>query len=291
MATRTEKHLSCPVCYEIFKDPVILTCTHSLCKACWQQWKTERETLCCPVCRHNSLSDNPPINLALKNLCEDFLLERTEGFSKGSADLCSLHAEKHKLFCQDDQQPVCVICLYSNSHKNHHVKPIDEAASNNKAVLRDLLKPSQGRLEMFKDIKRNFDQTAQDIELQAQDTERQIKDVFLMLQKFLQEEEQERIDAVMKEKNQKIQRMKRESRALSREITDLSDRIRVTEDFLKAEDLSFLQNYKTTAERVKQSLPNVPRPISGLIDMAKHLNNLSYKILDSMKEKVTSTMN
>ncbi|KAG8013480.1 Tripartite motif-containing protein 35 [Nibea albiflora] len=290
MATRTEKNLSCPVCYQIFKDPVILACSHSLCKACWQQWKTERETLCCPVCRHNSLSYNPPINLALKNLCEDFLLERTEGLAKGSADLCSLHAEKQKLFCQDDQQPVCVICLHSNSHKNHRVEPIDEAASDCRAVLQYLLRPSQDRLELFNDVKRNFDQTAQDIELQAQDTERQIKDTFLILQKFLQEEEQERIDAVMKEKRQKIQRIKRESTALSREITDLSDRIRVTEDFLKAEDLSFLQNYKTTAEGV-QSLPNVPHPISGLIDMDKHLNNLSYKILDSMKEKVTSILN
>uniref|UniRef100_A0A3Q0S6Z6 RING-type domain-containing protein n=1 Tax=Amphilophus citrinellus TaxID=61819 RepID=A0A3Q0S6Z6_AMPCI len=35
------EHLSCPVCHDIFQDPVILSCSHSFCKACLQRWCRE----------------------------------------------------------------------------------------------------------------------------------------------------------------------------------------------------------------------------------------------------------
>ncbi|XP_044023576.1 E3 ubiquitin-protein ligase TRIM35-like [Siniperca chuatsi] len=290
MAFRVEENLYCSICRDIYKEPVLLSCSHSFCKACLQRWWTEKTTLECPLCKSTSLQSDPPLNLALKNLCEGFLLERTERLSTGSADLCSLHAEKLKHFCQDHYQPVCLICLHSNSHTNHRIMPIDEAARAYKEVLQGLLKPIQEKLWLFSDIKENFDQTAQDTELQAQDTERQIKEVFSMLQKFLQKEVEVRVAALRAEKKQKSEMMKRKSEALSTEIAALSDTIRETEEVLRAEDLPFLQNFKTAAETVQLSLPDIPEPIpSALIDMAEHLNNLSFKILDSVKEKVTST--
>ncbi|KAJ8357790.1 hypothetical protein SKAU_G00205840 [Synaphobranchus kaupii] len=33
-----EEEISCPVCSEIFRDPVVLRCSHSLCKACLQKY-------------------------------------------------------------------------------------------------------------------------------------------------------------------------------------------------------------------------------------------------------------
>uniref|UniRef100_A0A8C1HM19 RING-type domain-containing protein n=1 Tax=Cyprinus carpio carpio TaxID=630221 RepID=A0A8C1HM19_CYPCA len=70
--------LSCPVCCEIFKDPVILSCSHSFCKECLQQfWKTKK-TQECPVCRRRSSKQEPPRNLVLKNLCDSLIKERNE---------------------------------------------------------------------------------------------------------------------------------------------------------------------------------------------------------------------
>ncbi|KAJ4935748.1 hypothetical protein JOQ06_017276 [Pogonophryne albipinna] len=74
MASRLEEDLSCPVCYEIFKDPVILSCSHSVCKDCVEYWWVEKVIHDCPLCRSISTSEVRS-NLALKNLCESFSLE------------------------------------------------------------------------------------------------------------------------------------------------------------------------------------------------------------------------
>uniref|UniRef100_A0A3B3TW86 B box-type domain-containing protein n=1 Tax=Poecilia latipinna TaxID=48699 RepID=A0A3B3TW86_9TELE len=46
----------------------------------------------------------------------------------GSKEICLLHGEKFKLFCQVDQQPICVICRDSKTHTKHKCVPINEAA-------------------------------------------------------------------------------------------------------------------------------------------------------------------
>ena len=111
-----------------------------------------------------------------------------------------------------------------------------------------------------------------------------------MLSKFLKEEEEARLHVVRKEKMKKIQTMKERSAAQSRETAALSDRVRATEEVLRAEDLLFLQSYKSAAEGAQQPLPDDPQPVAGgLIDMEKHLNNLPAAILDRIKQMVSTS--
>lgn len=106
-----------------------------------------------------------------------------------------------------------------------------------------------------------------------------------MLRRVLWEEEQTRITALMDEKQQKSETMRRKNEALSREIEAISDKIRGTKEVLRAVDILFLQNYNTAAELVRCFQVNDRQPIPGaLIDMEKHLKNMHVNILEKMKK-------
>uniref|UniRef100_A0A3B1KDY4 Uncharacterized protein n=1 Tax=Astyanax mexicanus TaxID=7994 RepID=A0A3B1KDY4_ASTMX len=241
----SEEELSCPVCCEIFIDPVIMSCSHSVCRTCLQQfWKTKGSHEC-PVCRRRPSNDITLPNLVLKNVCEAFLESRSQRSSAGSEGVCSLHNEKLKLFCLDDQQPVCLVCQTSKNHKNHTFCPIDEAVTDCKVqnqinLLGELLVVFQrqtpttikvtldkNRIFFLENIKNvGWSEACSfmhfySVFTQTQHTERQIKQEFEKLQQFLRDEEAVRIAALKEEEEQKSQ-MRRKIEEMNEEISSLS---------------------------------------------------------------------
>ncbi|XP_023678033.1 zinc-binding protein A33-like [Paramormyrops kingsleyae] len=288
MAARSsglEEELTCPVCYEIYRDPVVLKCAHSFCNVCLQQFWGEKGSRECPVCRRRSSMDRPLTNLALKNACEAFLQGRAQRSAAASEGHCRLHNEKLKLFCLDDQTPVCLVCRDSKWHENHKLRPIQEVIPEYKEILRSSMKPLQEKLQALKEVKQTCNQTAEHIKTQAQHTERLIKGEFEKLHQFLKEEEAGRISALREEEEQKSHMMKEKIEKITKEISSLSETIRALEQELGAEDVSFLLKYKETQRRAQCPVRD-PVEVSGaLINVAKHLGNLSYRVWEKMLEK------
>ncbi|XP_060785269.1 zinc-binding protein A33-like isoform X2 [Neoarius graeffei] len=126
-------------------------------------------------------------------------------------------------------------------------------------------------------------------QIQAQHTERQIKEEFEKLHQFLRDEEAVRITALREEEEQKSQMMKEKIEKLSKDILSLSGKIKAIKVKMRAEDVSLLQNYKATAKRAQSTLQH-PEELSGaLIHVAKHLANLQFRVWEKMQYTVQYT--
>ncbi|NP_001107055.1 tripartite motif containing 35-39 [Danio rerio] len=287
MDSLSVKEISCPICCEIFKSPILLSCSHSFCKECIQQfWRTKisRE---CPVCRRRSSKDDPPSNLVLKNLCELFERGRSHEScsSSGTEEFCGLHNERLKLFCLEDKQPACLVCRDSEKHVRHTFRPISEVISSCKVEL-DFL---QEKLKHRKKIKVQCEKTLQHIKSQAEHTECQIKLKFEKLHQFLRDEEEIAMTSLREEKEQKNQRMKEKLEEINEHISALSHTIRDMEEMMNANEVLFLKNFSVTMERVQSSLSDPQMTPGSLIHVARHLGNLPFRVWKKMQDIVHNT--
>ncbi|XP_066517072.1 zinc-binding protein A33-like [Hoplias malabaricus] len=276
-----EQDLACPVCFEIFKDPVILSCCHSLCRTCLEQiWRGCLAGRECPVCRQQLSEDHLSSNLALRNKCESFLQQRKEQAS--DTQRCSLHLEKLNLFCVDDEKLVCPKCVLQD-HQNHSFWSIRKAAKPLKEKLEPHLTRLERKLYIFEKCKTLNDQQTVYIKSQAQNTENEIKEEFKKLHQFLREEEAARIHALREENEEKSQRMKTQMEGLNNQIMEISARIRELDRQLRDDSL-LLQDFERASERAEYTVPD-PEPDFGvLINVSKHLGNLRYRVWEKMKD-------
>ncbi|XP_067231915.1 E3 ubiquitin-protein ligase TRIM35-like [Chanodichthys erythropterus] len=282
-----EEDFSCPVCCDIYINPVLLSCSHSVCSFCIQRYWENKTSKECPVCRTTSSNDHPPLNLALKNLCESFLQEKRS--SSEDETVCSFHKEKLKLFCLDDQQLVCLVCRDSRKHSNHRFCPVDEAAMDNKEILKSSLERLQEELRISVNHEENLCKTADDIKFQAHLTETKIKEEFEELHQFLRNEEAFRITALREEEEQRNQMMEEKMEETTKQISSITSIIQDIEKQMKAEDVSFLQDIEATLQRAQYSLPDPDLSPSVTITFTDHLTNLKLNVLQKMQDNAGET--
>ncbi|XP_034046930.1 zinc-binding protein A33 [Thalassophryne amazonica] len=282
-----EEDLTCPVCCDIFTDPVLLSCSHSFCRSCLQKcWDTGLRE--CPVCRKRASKVNPPSNLALKNLCEAVLQARNLAPVEDKM-ACDVHGEKLKLYCLTDKQPICVVCQSSKLHRSHECSPVEEAALDCKDELQLALKSLQDKLDNLKRIKKTSADVLSYIKTQALETQKRIKKQFEQLHHLLYDEESVRLAAVKKEEEERIIAMKDKVKELSAEMVSLAETISILQRELKEDSMVLLMNFKENQER-SNSVHLCSENMSGVLtDMTKHLCNLKYRVWEKMLDHIDYT--
>ncbi|XP_078019418.1 zinc-binding protein A33-like isoform X2 [Epinephelus lanceolatus] len=140
--------------------------------------------------------------------------------------------------------------------------------------------------EAFEKVKQFCDSSVEYIKRQRHDTEQKIRDEFGKLHQSLKTEEESRIAELKKEENQKIHMMEKITE-ISRDTFSLSDTVKEMED-LGADD-SFIQNFKTEMERAQNALPDPQLLPQALIDVSEHVENLQFRVLETMLSTVKHT--
>uniref|UniRef100_A0A3P8SVC7 Uncharacterized protein n=1 Tax=Amphiprion percula TaxID=161767 RepID=A0A3P8SVC7_AMPPE len=293
--TLFENYLSRHVCSGTFRDPVSLSCSHSFCSSCLQKFWEETKNKNCPICKRKSSKADPSINFSLKELADSFAKRQSNNSAEMKREkqkrkeevLCEKHPEVPSWFCEDEQRSLCPVCEFS-LHQNHKVVPIEQAVSDLKDQLKCDLKSLQDKRDKCKQVEKTYKDVIQHTKKQLLSTERQIRAEFYKLQQFLKEEEESRLAALREEEEHKGKTISREMKRIQEQISSLSDSICAVEEELQKHKVAFLSTYKDTQTRARaQSSLSDPQLLSGaLIDVAKHLGNLSFRIWEKMKEKV-----
>ncbi|XP_074786629.1 zinc finger protein RFP-like [Athene noctua] len=149
---------SCSICLGYFREPVSIHCGHNFCRACIARcWEGLEAPFSCPQCRQTTLQKSFRPSRELANIAEIARqLSRRggrggegEGGGRGGENLCRQHQEALKLFCKEDQRPICVVCDRSQAHRSHAVLPVEQAAQEYKEEI-------QARLQALKEEREKY---------------------------------------------------------------------------------------------------------------------------------------
>ncbi|XP_019734818.1 tripartite motif-containing protein 35 [Hippocampus comes] len=280
-----EEDLTCPICHEIFSDPVVLSCSHSFCRRCQERcWDARLRE--CPVCRKKTSKSSHFPNLALKNICEA-VVSRREVEAVEERLMCPLHREKYKLFCLEDKEPICVVCQCSKAHKDHKCSPVEEAATDCKDKLNESLKSLQDKLDKLKMIHRASADMFKHIKEQAVETRRLIRGQFEQLRQMLNREEEARLAAVKREEEEKMANMNDKMKELSAEVLSLAESVGDVRQLLKEDDMVLLKKFKDHKDR--NTTLGSDYMCGALLDVTNHVSNLKYRVWEKMLEHIDYT--
>ena len=135
-------HLSCPICYELYKKPKYLPCYHSYCEECLVKLVVQ-SNITCPECRKTSVVPSGgvkqlPNNFFINRLLDEVALKRkVEGEEEAKCDQCTRN-DLVKALCLDCGEFLCNHCLehhkYSKEYENHNMMPLNEVRSKKEGI-------------------------------------------------------------------------------------------------------------------------------------------------------------
>ncbi|XP_014908433.1 tripartite motif containing 35-28 [Poecilia latipinna] len=277
--------LTCPVCQAIFRDPVLLPCSHSFCRECQQKsWEFNNRT--CPVCRVPYQEGSAISNRALNDACESFLKQNNlrPVQVQPSEELCNLHLKPLGLYCEKDEEPVCVDC--ASQHIGHRLWSLKEGTSMCKAELGFKVQIFEKKVELHKKMNKKFSNAVEYIKHQASEAEKLIKAEFERLHMVLHQEEAKRLEALSNDETQKIETMQRIIKETEKEIKELRTLIDTIKKEMGNEDLALLKNFQNVKRQAQWVEPDPAFLYDSLINMGNHVGSLGFNIWKDMKDHI-----
>ncbi|KAM4845268.1 E3 ubiquitin-protein ligase TRIM68 [Thomomys bottae] len=138
------EEVACPICMTFLKDPMSIDCGHTFCHSCLSSlWKVPGESqnwgYTCPLCRAPVQPKNLRPNWQLANVVEKVRQLGPCPEMGLKSDVCELHGEQLKMFCQEDGTMMCKSCSQSPEHEAHTVLPLEDVAWEYKWKLHEAL--------------------------------------------------------------------------------------------------------------------------------------------------------
>ena len=139
---KVTSHLTCPICYELYKKPKYLPCYHSYCEECLVKLVVQ-SNITCPECRKTSIAPiggvkQLPNNFFINRLLDEVALKRkVEGEEEAKCDQCT-RSDPVQALCLDCGEFLCNHCFehhkYGKESQNHNMMPLNELRSKKEGI-------------------------------------------------------------------------------------------------------------------------------------------------------------
>ncbi|XP_067113970.1 E3 ubiquitin-protein ligase TRIM69 isoform X2 [Osmerus mordax] len=257
-AQRLSRDLTCSICLDLFKQPVSLPCDHTFCQGCIAgYWAGPRGsgqggTGSCPQCRKVFLGQSYRPNRIVANIVESYCqgleeseasagvggrLGDVEGAEKPTArPLCVRHKEELKLYCEEDQELVCLVCGLSQEHRNHNLVCVLEAQQRHRVSLNSSMDSLKAELNTALQCEREAEDEVKKLKEHTADLKQRIEAQFSDLHTFLYQEEKLVQVKLKTEERRELIRLDEHKALLCVEVCRLQRALHDIEDKLREQD-------------------------------------------------------
>uniref|UniRef100_A0A8D0BNU2 RING-type E3 ubiquitin transferase n=1 Tax=Salvator merianae TaxID=96440 RepID=A0A8D0BNU2_SALMN len=239
--TKIPDEATCFLCLEYFKDPVTVNCGHNFCQVCITRC-LEKAKPSCPQCRKPIAQRNFRPNCQLANLVELIKKLQLEKQKEEKRGVCGKHQEPLKLFCQEDQMCICLVCDKSKEHKDHNVLPLEEASQLYKGKINNQIPSLVKKRQELEALHSEEEQKSQKSLAHLKEEKEKILSAFEQLQMAIEENKRACL-FWLDDLEEKMKKNREENVVeLLNQITDLSSPIAEIEKKCQQPAREFLQD-------------------------------------------------
>eukprot|EP00079_Xenopus_tropicalis_P011762 XP_002937994.1 PREDICTED: nuclear factor 7, brain-like [Xenopus tropicalis] len=273
------EELTCRLCVELFKDPVMVECGHNFCKACIEKAWAGRDSFSCPECKEVINDKKYTINRALANLVKKTAAAPVISVEKKEKPLenCAEHDERLKLYCKDDGTLGCIICRDSLKHASHNFLPILDAVAVYREQLAAIVAPLEASLKVSEQVVGQQNEKIVQHKNNICEYKDHIAAEFERMHEFLDEREkalleqlQQQGDGLLKEMEQNMVKMQENIDGIKKTIAVAKDRVDETDS------ISFLTDIKAFIDKCLEQQREVVSS-SGNTLLSKELCQGTFK--------------
>ncbi|XP_026542133.1 E3 ubiquitin-protein ligase TRIM39-like [Notechis scutatus] len=242
--------VTCSICLEYFRDPVILQCGHNFCHDCiMKYWREFVLKYICPQCKTVAQTEVVLPNKSLEKIAR--LLEKLKQ-EAGGKEACENHQEPWEYFCRNHQAPLCKWCAGFSDHEGHVRISLEQATQEFKDYFREFLVYTENQKNVILKHKIGIEKESRDIIKGTQTLRKEKEDAFEELRRFLNSEEHTQTCKIGEIEKNAIQKREERMDELFQEFSSCDKMMRELQKKCSQQANSFLQDISSTLEKCKK---------------------------------------